>query len=505
MLNTPFPIRVYSTLSSAILEMLLNDPQDLLYKAMERIRLANFPFISHRFNSTKLAKPSKSPHRTLFHEGHLEESANYTGADKNRSIKRRAKEKIDQLTAPIEDGKPLSYRGETLQKAVEPRVLFFLNNSFPHTHSGYTVRTQNLLTALQRNGVKIHTATRLGYPLVVGKFPRSQIETVGQLQYQRLIPSVYPQTLQAREQETISRLLQIAKDFKPTVLHTTTDYNNALAVSKVAQTLDIPWIYEVRGEPESTWLSRFPLDQRSSAEKSDFYRLAHAQETRAMKAASSLICLSDVSKNALVKRGVDPQKIVVLPNAVDDSLLNIKYDQQTIRQELGLPDSLLIGTITSVVGYEGLDDLLRATALLPRATCLIVGDGMARPDLERLAAELNLKNRVIFAGEQPSRSIWKWYAALDVFVLPRKDSKVTRVVTPIKPLIAQALGKPVVASDLPAIREVTGSVGCFVKPESPDQLASAISKLGKSPQKRRTDIPTWNDNATTLINNVYSR
>ena len=58
--------------------------------------------------------------------------------------------------------------------------------------------------------------------------------------------------------------------------------------------------------------------------------------------------------------------------------------------------------------------------------------------------------------------------------MTRKDSEVTRIVTPIKALEAQALGVPVVASDLPALREVTGGRAIFCAPEDPKSISKAI-------------------------------
>ncbi|WP_373370064.1 glycosyltransferase [Corynebacterium cystitidis] len=296
------------------------------------------------------------------------------------------------------------------------------------------------------------------------------------------MPTRYPRTLQHRDKLTVQHLVRIAREHNATILHTTTEYKNAIVVSQAAAQLCIPWIYEVRGEPESTWLSRFPTNKQPAAKQSDFYQLSHQQETNAMLAASAVIALSEVSKRSMISRGVSADKIHVIPNAVDESLIGIDYNQNHIRHELGLPSGPIVGTVTSVVGYEGLDDLIRALEFLPDVTCLIVGDGTARPGLEMLADDLSLTNRVIFAGRQPSETIWKWYAALDVFVMPRKDTEVTRVVTPIKGLIAQGLGKNIVASDLPALREVTGNLATYSPAVNAGALTDALRKALTAPQ-----------------------
>ncbi len=499
----PFPLRLTTTLATAILGMVREDPHEFTRKVRERVRLANVPVISPALNRRAPKTAKLSAQHQLIKEGRLSDAVSYRGPGRSDFLAKRTQETLDQLVAPIEEG----IRHAGIASGRQPRVLFFLNNSVPHTHSGYTERTHNLLTALRDQGVSVHAVTRLGYPLLVGKLPHRPIELIDGIPYERLIPGKYSPSYKRRETETIRQLVDAARRFHPDILHTTTDYHNAIVVSRAAHILDIPWIYEVRGELESTWLSRFPEGKQAQAVTSEFYQLAHAQETQAMRKASAVISLSEVSKKEMIKRGVDAAKIHVVPNAVDEKLIGKKYDQDKIRKALGLPHTTIIGTVTSVVGYEGLDDLIRATALLPDVTCLIVGDGAARPELEKLTKDLHLTDRVIFAGRQPSATIWKWYAALDVFVVPRKDTPVTCIVTPIKALIAQALGKPVVASDLPALREVTGNLATYSVPSSPQDLARALRLSAKVPISNQTDFAksrTWSTIANAQNETIRS-
>ena len=152
-----------------------------------------------------------------------------------------------------------------------------------------------------------------------------------------------------------------------------------------------------------------------------------------------------------------------------------------------------MGSVTSVVDYEGLDVLIESMLELPdNYVALIVGDGTARPGLEQLAESLGVADRVLFVGRQPSADIAKWYAVLDVFVVPRHDTLVCRTVTPMKALSAQALGVPVVASDLPALREVTGGVETYVPPGDAVALAAAILGVkGTDAGKEWAATRTW--------------
>lgn len=219
-----------------------------------------------------------------------------------------------------------------------------------------------------------------------------------------------------------------------------------------------------------------------------------------MNAASAVVALSDISRQQMIERGVDPAKIVVIPNAVDEELIDKKFQREAIREELKLPVNVkIVGTVTAVVDYEGLDCLVRALALLPSEwRGLVVGDGTSLPGLKELATDLGVRDRIDFVGKKPSTDIWKWYAVLDVFAVPRRDTRVTRVVTPIKPLIAMALGIPVVASDLPALREVTGDKAQFFTASAPEELAASILSAFHGRKKlQETDLRTrtWRANS----------
>ncbi|WP_092008929.1 glycosyltransferase family 4 protein [Brevibacterium siliguriense] len=132
-----------------------------------------------------------------------------------------------------------------------------------------------------------------------------------------------------------------------------------------------------------------------------------------------------------------------------------------MRRSLGLPgDGIWVGTAASIVGYEGLDDLVDAV-ILARSQgtdlrLLIAGDGVALPELRERAAVLG--ENAVFTGRVSQSQAIEYQLALDAIVVPRKDEPVCRLVTPIKPIEAMGLARPVVISDLPALRELVRTV-----------------------------------------------
>ncbi|WP_312179399.1 glycosyltransferase family 4 protein [Arthrobacter sp.] len=388
-------------------------------------------------------------------------------------------------------------------------VLHLLTNSLPYTGSGYAQRSHSLLAAQSEQGWKVHAATRVGYPVQIGRLDAGKTDLLDGVTYHRHLPLRLPQGMAARLQLQAEELQKLALAVRPTVLHTTTHFVNGLVVRAVAESLGIPWVYEVRGQLADTWASTRGED----AKQSERYRKFLAREADVMKTAGAVATLGEAMRERIVDAGIPLEDTFLLPNAVGGDFLNAPIAPAEARARLGLPVGTYIGTVSSLVDYEGLDDLLRAFALLaphhPGLRCLIVGDGVAGPELKRLAAELGLGGRALFPGRVPREQAHLYHQALDVFVVPRKDFPVTRMVTPLKPVEALASGRPVIASDLPALREIVeeGIDGAFFPPGDWAALTAALDRLldnrsqreGLGQSGRRSVIAerTWISNART--------
>ena len=379
------------------------------------------------------------------------------------SVKFRTQFYEDFLDAEFETSEPL-------EPSENPRVTYVVGNSFPYTNSGYSNRSHLILESAKRAGIDATALTRLGYPMVIGQPSAPPELLVDGIAYRRAVPWIFPLSAEKWINRFATEIVEDARRHGTTILHTTTGFHNALAVSRAAKVLDVPWIYEVRGELEKTWLSTpAPGGVERNATSEQFLRW-RAQETEAARSAAAVVVLSELSRQDFIERGVAPEKIHVIRNTADPALLDQqKPPLDTTKKEL------VIGTVTSVVPYEGLDVLIRSLAYLPEhVTALIVGDGSQRTELEALTSSLGLEHRVRFAGQQPRDEIIDWYRKLDVFVLPRLDFDVTRAVTPLKAANAMLLGIPVVASDLPAVREITGNAAEYVAPGNPGELANTL-------------------------------
>jgi glycosyltransferase involved in cell wall biosynthesis len=376
--------------------------------------------------------------------------------------------------------------------SVNNRVLHVVTNSLPHTNAGYTQRTQRIVRAQAEAGLDPHVVTRLGHPLAQGVFdPAACVEVEG-VPYHRLVPWTAPRTPEQALRRSVRLASRLVERLRPEVLHAASNHRNAEVALKLGELYGLPVVYEVRGFLEDSWLSRDPRRSREDP----YYLKERALETDCMRRAAVVVTLGEAMREEIVSRGVDADKVMVVPNAVAAARGAREESQESARRALGIdPAAFVVGTTTTCYGFEGLDTLLDAVALLrtpappepgAAAQVVIVGDGPELPALRARAAELGAQDWVLLPGRVPGGEVPRYHAAFDAFAVPRRDERVCRLVTPLKPVEAMAAGLPVVASDLPALAElVEHSVsGLLTPPEDPASLADALAELAYGRSRR---------------------
>ncbi|MFF8726488.1 glycosyltransferase family 4 protein [Streptomyces sp. NPDC015171] len=373
-------------------------------------------------------------------------------------------------------------------RPVPGRVLHLVTNSLPFAHAGYTVRTQKLAEAQLAAGLDPHVVTRIGFPVARGVLDAGARQTVGGVPQHRLLPVWLPYgqgPLLNRNAELAGRLVE---RLRPAVLHAATDHGNGRVALALREAYGLPVVYEVRGFLEETWLTQ----DRTRSRRDPVYRMRRELETHCMREADLVLTLGAAMKAEIVARGVPGERVLIVPNAVDEAFLAPPPDGAPLRARLGIaPDEYVVGTVGSLTPHEGIGTLLHAGVELRRRgvplRLLIVGDGPERPALQLLAARLGLDDgAALFTGRVPHAQVRDFYAVLDVFAVPRTDERVCRLVTPLKPVEAMASGVPVTASDLGAMRELVEPEvnGRLIQPDSPLAWADELEMVLYSHKRR---------------------
>jgi glycosyltransferase involved in cell wall biosynthesis len=195
------------------------------------------------------------------------------------------------------------------------------------------------------------------------------------------------------------------------------------------------------------------------------------------------VAISKGIRDAIVKRGIDPDKVVIVPNGVDTGVFSPRPVDRSLRQALGLDGCLVFGFIGSVRRLEGLELIIRAFSEVrrrePRARLLVVGDGPERERLAAMTAAAGLGDVVQFTGQVPHDQVLRYYSVMDVLVYPRIDAPINQMVTPLKPLEAMAMGQVCLASNVGGLKELVehGVTGLLFAADDIVDVTEAMVRL----------------------------
>jgi glycogen(starch) synthase len=282
------------------------------------------------------------------------------------------------------------------------------------------------------------------------------------------------------------RIIEVAKEEKVDIIHAHTPYRVGLPALKAARKLNLPFVYEMRGMWEETAVANGRWMRNGPA-----YKRFQAYETRVLRKADAVICISETLRKEAISRGVLPAKITVVPNAIETSIFENEIISEALPsavQRLNTDsEPTVIGYIGSLREMEGVDLTADAVALLHnkghnvRLFVLTGTNGQA--ELRQHCKLLGIEDITVIMGPVPHSEVSGFYDLIDLFVVSRPDTRVTRLVTPLKPFEAMAMKKPVIASRLPALEEIVQheKTGFLFQPGQKEDLALTLEQCIKDP------------------------
>ncbi|MGB5340275.1 MAG: glycosyltransferase, partial [Gammaproteobacteria bacterium] len=253
------------------------------------------------------------------------------------------------------------------------RILHVLDHSIP-LQSGYTFRTRNILQQQRALGWETVQVTGSKHLPATG-----QEEDVEGFHFYRTRASTglldrLPVLNQLAVVNTLSaRLDEVVAKERPDILHAHSPSLNGLAALRVGRKHGIPVVYECRAFWEDA-----AVDHGTCREGGLRYRLTRALETRVFRQADAVTTICAGLRGDILARGVPPDRVTVIPNAVDVEHFNLHSQKDPVLvRRLGLENTQVLGFIGSFYAYEGLslliDAMPRVLARMPDVRLLLVG------------------------------------------------------------------------------------------------------------------------------------
>jgi glycosyltransferase involved in cell wall biosynthesis len=329
------------------------------------------------------------------------------------------------------------------------------------SHDGQGVHLESLVAALRGQGHEV---------LVVGPSAYAQAGFGGESKLvatvRRLLPAFAVELLElAYSIPAWRKLARAAAEFRPDLLYER--YNLFyLSGAWLARRRNLPFLVEVNA----------PLaEERARFGNLRLKRLARWAEAYVWRRADRVLPVTEVLAGHVTAAGVPADRVVVIPNGID---LEEFPEAAAVRQAGPDAAELILGFVGFVRDWHGLDSVVRAIAAWqgsPRLVLQVVGEGPARPGLEKLAAELGIADRVCFTGLATREEIPKLTAGFDIALQPAA----VPYASPLKVAEYMAAGRAIVAPDQPNLREVLrdGETALLFAPSDKEAMWAAIRRL----------------------------
>jgi glycosyltransferase involved in cell wall biosynthesis len=210
-------------------------------------------------------------------------------------------------------------------------------------------------------------------------------------------------------------------------------------------------------------------------------------ERLSCKVADQIITTNESYRRIdIEKHGAQPEKITIVRNGPLEEML------RPVEADANWKDRapFLIGYLGEIGVNDGVECLIRSLDHLRRLRkdwfCVIIGDGPARVDAEKLMVAMQLADCVAFVGWKQRSEFLKLLSAMDIGVEPIPKNSYTNYSTMIKITEYMAVGLPVVAFDLDEHRFTAGDCALYAQPNDESDFAACLATLMDDAARRNS-------------------
>jgi glycosyltransferase involved in cell wall biosynthesis len=212
--------------------------------------------------------------------------------------------------------------------------------------------------------------------------------------------------------------------------------------------------------------------------------LARRCERSLFESATVVTVVSTFLKEAILKQypGLDPGKIRVVPNAVEESFFSRKLEGRAVRERFRLEGKTVFGFVgffLKVKTWHALEwflpSFIEAVRDRSDVVLMLVGEGPGKAELEEIGRSAGFSDRLVFTGEVPNDRIPDYLDAMDAGVIPHTNE----YRSPIKMFEYMAAGKPILAPRQEPVESIIGGVqGRFLfETKSAESLKKTITLM----------------------------
>jgi glycosyltransferase involved in cell wall biosynthesis len=202
-----------------------------------------------------------------------------------------------------------------------------------------------------------------------------------------------------------------------------------------------------------------------------------------------IVTVTHATREVLMSRGLDGDKIFVVTNGADTSKLSPGCAPSSLRQKLGAENKVIVSYIGTVGMAHGLQLILDAAdqcqIRVPEVQFIIVGSGAEREELYRQAERRGLRN-VLFVGRVSHEETVDYWRVSDFTLVLLKNTPLFRTVLPSKVFEALATGTPIITNVRGELEHLLAPLDAAetIEPDNVEALVPAIAELARDPARR---------------------